>query len=142
MRSKGKLKETSGFQDNEVVSNDNQIIDDENDDEHDQIEVLSSQIIYLEALPRPVVQSAEDKKKECEARKEKERKRASRVVAAISVFFLAFCIVLISISFMISGDIDEIVRNSNELLRRHSTMGTPVAKEPRIPETNITGSFS
>lgn len=106
MRGKGKVK-TTLHDDHVIMQKDNHVII-QNGEDHDQIEVLSSQTICVEATPVHVRLSTEDKLKECEARKEKERKRVSRVVAVISVILLGFCIVLISISFMLSGDIDEI----------------------------------
>jgi len=81
---------------------------DTEDDEHDQIEVLSSQIIYLDPPCTPPISAEEKKKEELERRNERERRKVSRVVAVVSVILMISCVALICISFMISSDIDDI----------------------------------
>lgn len=73
------------------------------DDEHDRIEVLSSQIV-----PNGTVESTQQEVEECagDAESERERKRVARAVAVVSGLLFILSIVLVGVSFTMSANID------------------------------------
>ncbi|VDI18655.1 Hypothetical predicted protein [Mytilus galloprovincialis] len=83
----------------------------ESTDDLDEIEIISTQIIRLEAPKRPVrILTSTIESREEEVR----RKRINRIVGFFAALIFLTCIALVFSTLMMSKDIDELVRNSNE----------------------------
>ncbi|XP_062591780.1 uncharacterized protein LOC134253280 [Saccostrea cucullata] len=87
----------------------------------DSIEFLSSQVIY--ELPKRPSKSTVHKRRYEKPKVEVERKKISRCVALIAFLLLGVCFALMGISFALTSTIDEMVRNSNTVLRKHNMAG-------------------
>ncbi|XP_061198032.1 uncharacterized protein LOC133206118 isoform X2 [Saccostrea echinata] len=98
-----------------------------NNENHDEIEVLSSQQIELpdslfeETCTTNTTRSSSPSKRIDAA--EVRRKLIARIVGAVAIFFIVFSCVLLGISFNMSDDINDKVRNSNTVLRKHNLAG-------------------
>ncbi|XP_061198031.1 uncharacterized protein LOC133206118 isoform X1 [Saccostrea echinata] len=100
----------------------------QSDDTHsiqpdDSIEFLSSQVILVNELPKRPSKSALVQRKYEKPKAEVERKKISRCVALIAFLLLGVCFALMGVSFALTSTIDEMVRNSNTVLRKHNLAG-------------------
>ncbi|XP_063419883.1 uncharacterized protein LOC134705043 isoform X2 [Mytilus trossulus] len=95
----------------------------------DDIKVISSQIIHVEI---PVSSSFVIDRKET-PEEEHKRKRINRIVGFFASLIFLTCVVLVCSSMMMSKNIDELVRQSNVLLRQKTvtktSMHTPILVE-------------
>lgn len=87
----------------------------------DSIEFIS-EVVLADDLPKePLRQS-----RKCEKpRAETENRKVSRCVALIAFLLLAVCFALMGVSFTLTSKIDEMVRNSNSVLRKHNLPVNP-----------------
>lgn len=75
------------------------------EDDHDEIEVISSQIVYSEDLP---ANNINNEKKPLNIDKEEvKRKRITRVVAGVAIVLILTCLALVGITMRLSDSIDE-----------------------------------
>ncbi|XP_022336369.1 uncharacterized protein LOC111132816 isoform X1 [Crassostrea virginica] len=93
----------------------------------DSIEFVS-QVILVDDLPETPPRKRERYEKRQD---EVERKKISRCVALSAILLLGVCIALMGVSFTLTSKIDEMVRNSNSVLRKHN-----LALTPHEPVTN------
>lgn len=87
----------------------------------DSIEFIA-EVILADDLPKePLRQSRKYEKPRAEA----ENRKVSRCVALIAFLLLAVCFALMGVSFTLTSKIDEMVRNSNSVLRKHNLPVNP-----------------
>lgn len=112
------------------------------DEDFDKIEVLSSQIEEPDEFLLAPATQVDTEELAQRVQKEKGRKRIARVIVLISVIMFLFSVVLVALSLYMSKDIDKLVRNSNEMLRRHNdrmSQGTQLREQHTLPATvNVT----
>ncbi|KAL5009647.1 hypothetical protein ScPMuIL_011952 [Solemya velum] len=97
----------------------------------DQIEVLSSNLDNGDAVVTQVLPDESSIFLKCLKKKERERKLVSRAVVIISGVLFLLSVILVGVSLMMSRNIDDLVRNSNKMLRKQ----TPVPPIPPKPVT-------
>lgn len=97
-----------------------------NDAIHDEIVVLSSERVEISEFlfeETPSTQNSSYSKRVDAS--ELRRRRIARIVGAVAIFFIVFSCVLLGISFNMSDDINDKVRNSNSVLRKHNLPVNP-----------------
>ncbi|KAK3585809.1 hypothetical protein CHS0354_010593 [Potamilus streckersoni] len=112
------------------------------DGDMDKIEILSSQIEDTDEFFLAPVSQSDVEELEKLVQKEKERRRVARMVVLVSGILFMISVALVAVSLYMSRDIDELVRNSNEMLRRHNdrmSQGTQLREQHTLPVTvNVT----
>lgn len=97
-----------------------------NDAIHDEIVVLSSERVEISEFlfeETPSTQNSSYSKRVDAS--ELRRRRIARIVGAVAIFFIVFSCVLLGISFNMSDDINDKVRNSNSVLRKQNLPVNP-----------------
>ncbi|XP_052806097.1 uncharacterized protein LOC128235322 [Mya arenaria] len=103
-----------------VITYNNSFDEVNSDDDFDKIEVLSSQIETVDEFFLVPIANLSEREVEMLDRKELERKRIVRAVALVSGILFLVSVALVTVSLFMAKDIDEMVRNSNEMLKKHN----------------------
>lgn len=103
-----------------MITYNNSTEDVDSEDEFDKIEILSSSIETADEFFLAPISSFTENGFSALDIKEHQRKRIARIVAIVSGILLLVSVGLVTISLYMAKDIDELVRNSNELLQKHN----------------------